>query len=55
MAISSQLVVVGLRMAKVDGESTWLHVIVCYVPTFRAPRMMKDKFSTGVYRPQRDL
>ena len=44
IAISSRLIIAKLWMAKVDGESTWLDVIVCYAPTFRAPRLMKDNF-----------
>ena len=47
-AISSRLVVARLGMAKVDGESNWLYVIVCYAPFFCAPRIMKDNFLTDV-------
>ena len=55
MAISSRLIVARLWIARVDGESTWLPVIVYYVPTFHAPWMVKDKCFTDVQEALRSV
>ncbi|XP_065197221.1 uncharacterized protein LOC135828726 [Sycon ciliatum] len=43
-AVSSRVMVVKLQFALESGKSQWVHVLVCYAPTFRSSRDEKFKF-----------
>ena len=43
-AISSRIAVAWLQMNMWRSKAFFLHVVVCYAPTYRSPRAVKDVF-----------
>ena len=43
-ALSSRLGMASLQFARRDGKPLFIHVVVCYAPTFGSPRSAKDVF-----------